>query len=192
METTRALSVDELLSLSESKLKEYGYERTIYGVKKLVDKNSQFDIGAEAILNREGIELSPKWLNDNFEIGDGTMTIVAIDKANPSTQDFFSVMQKSLIRINAITSTGEYIRLTFTVSYTLKSWAKVQAFKQKDTSKIASTEIKPFGATLYDPYTPSSIRDSEDDEVFIANGQKFVPGYVRDPRRVVFYRRWTK
>ena len=60
METTRALSVDELLSLSESKLKEYGYERTIYGVKKLVDKNSQFDIGAEAILNREGIELSPK------------------------------------------------------------------------------------------------------------------------------------
>lgn len=152
----------------------------------------QFDIGAEAILKREGIELSPKWLNDNFEIGDGTITIVAIDKANPHAQDFDHGMQKNLIRINAIVSMGEYIRLTFSVNYTLKSWAKVQAFKQKDTSKIASTEIKPFGATLYDPYTPSSIRDSEDDEVFIANGQKFVPGYVRDPRRVVFYRRWTK
>lgn len=49
------------------------------------------------------------------------MTIVAIDKANPHAQDFDHGMQKSLIRINAITSTGEYIRLTFSVNYTLKS-----------------------------------------------------------------------
>lgn len=182
-------TVGELLSMSPEQLTQHWYERTQYGVQKLVNPLvTQIDLSPLAILKRAGIDPTVESMNAHFTIDNGNVKLVELDTAETISWDT-NRHGDDVIRVKGILSDGNAIEIAIGIEY-------ISKFPEDESSRghivpdyIKSTELwgvkwKLFRSFNRDDFPEEDGEYIEWDWIFSINGKRFVPWYIEDPGNI--------